>query len=150
MIIATDHYAEATPYILRFLEELHIQAVGARAAMAAPGGTPVIVANSADIGFHKDSLRFWEILKNGLDVSEVRHVLLIDDFGCNEQKGDSYSAPEEVERRKRDTVRLLQEVFSGEVQVIPFIMEDSKDEEEISLILLRIRSSNRPLPCRTG
>jgi len=131
-IIATDHYAEATGYILQFLEELHIQAVSAKVAMAAPGSTSVIVANSADLGFHKDNLRFWEILKNGLNMGGVRHVLLIDDFGCNEQKGNSYSAPEKVEQRKRDTVSLLQEVFSAEVQAIPFIIEDNKNENAFS------------------
>jgi len=134
-IIATDHYAEATPYILQFLEELHIQAVAARTAMAAPGSTSVIVANSADIGFHKDNLRFWEILKNGLDVGGVKGVLLIDDFGCNEQKGNSYSAPEKVEQRKRDTVRLLQHVFSAEVQAIPFITKDNRNEEAFSELI---------------
>jgi hypothetical protein len=131
-IIATDHYAEATGYILQFLEELHIQAAAARAAMAAPGSTAVIVANSADIGFHKDNLRFWEILKNGLYMGGVRHVLLIDDFGCNEEKGNSYNAPEKVDQRKRETGRLLREVFSAEVQEIPFIIEDNKNEKDIS------------------
>jgi len=131
-IIATDHYAEATGYILQFLEELHIQAAAARAAMAAPGSTAVIVANSADIGFHKDNLRFWEILKNGLYMGGVRHVLLIDDFGCNEEKGNSYSAPEKVDQRKRETVRLLREGFSAKVQEIPFIIEDNKNEKDIS------------------
>jgi hypothetical protein len=65
-------------------------------------------------------------------MGEVRHVLLIDDFGCNEQKDDSYSAPEKVEQRKHDTVRLLQEVFSAEVQAIPFIIKDEKNEKAFS------------------
>ncbi len=131
-IIATDHYAEATDYILQFLKELHIQAVPARVAMSTTGSTSVIVANSADLGFHKDDLRFWEILRNGLNLDEIRHVLLIDDFGYNEQKENSYSTPEKVEQRKRDTVRLLQEVFSAEVQAIPFIIEDDKNEKDLS------------------
>jgi hypothetical protein len=131
-IIATDHYAEATGYILQFLEGLHIEAVSVKVAMAAPGGISVVVANSADLGFHKDKLRFWQILKNGLNMRGVRQVLIIDDFGCNEQKGNSYSAPEKVEQRKRDTVKLLQEVFSAEVQAMPFILEDAKDEKAFS------------------
>jgi hypothetical protein len=131
-IVATDHYAEATDYILQFLEELHIQVVPAKVAMAAPGSTSVIVANSADIGFHKDDLRFWEILKNGLCMDGVRNILLVDDFGCNEQKGSSYSSPEKVKQRKRDTVGLLQEVFSAEVQAIPFIVEDNKNGKAFS------------------
>jgi len=132
VIIATDHYAEATDYILQFLKELHIQAVPARVAMSTTGSTSVIVANSADLGFHKDDLRFWEILRNGLNLDEVRHILLIDDFGYNEQKENSYSTPEKVEQRKRDTVRLLQEVFSAEVQAVPFIIEDDKNEKDLS------------------
>lgn len=128
-IIATDHYAEATGYILQFLDELHIRAVSAKAAMAAPHSTSIVVANSADLGFHKDDLRFWEILKNDLCMGGVRHILLVDDFGSNEQIDDSYSVPEKVEERKRDTVRLLQEVFSAGVQAIPFIVGDKKDEE---------------------
>jgi hypothetical protein len=131
-IIATDHYSEATGYILQFLRELHIQAVSARVAMAAPRSTSVIVANSADLGFHKDNPRFWEILRNGLNLDGVRHVLLIDDFGCNEQKGNSYSTPEKVEQRKHDTVRLLREVFSVEVQAIPFMIKDNKKEKAFS------------------
>jgi hypothetical protein len=136
-IIATDHYAEATGYILKFLEKLYIQAVAARAAMAAPGSKAVIVANSADLGFHKDNLRFWEILKNGLYMGGVRRILLIDDFGCNEAKGNSYSAAEKVDQRKRVTVRLLQEIFLVEVQVVPFIIEDYKNEQDISDLITK-------------
>jgi len=131
-IIATDHYAEATGYILQFLRELHIQAVSAKAAMAAPRSTAIIVANSADLGFHKDDRRFWEILKNGLYMGGVRHVVIIDDLGCNEQKGNSYGAPEKVEQRKRETGRLLQEVFSAEVQAIPFIVGDDNNQKVFS------------------
>jgi hypothetical protein len=65
----------------------------------------------------------------------VRHVLLIDDFGCNEQKGDSYGAPEKVEQRKNNTIRLLQEVFSAEVQAIPFIIEANEDEKAFSELI---------------
>ena len=136
VIIATDHYAEATDHILQFLEELHIQAASAKAAMTAPGRRSVIVANSADLGFHKDNTRFWEILKNGLHMGGVRQVLLIDDFGDNEQKDDSYSIPEKVEQRKRDTVRLLHEMFSAKVQAIPFIIKDEKNEKAFSDLII--------------
>jgi hypothetical protein len=135
-VVATDHYAEATGYILQFLEELHIQAVSAKAAMNARRSKSVIVANSADLGFHKDNTRFWEILKNGLHMGGVRHVLLVDDFGCNEQKDDSYSVPEKVEQRRLDTVKLLQEVFSAKVQAIPFIIKDEKNEKAFSDLII--------------
>ncbi|MGO9137029.1 MAG: hypothetical protein ACLP9S_03980 [Syntrophales bacterium] len=136
-IIATDHYAEATAYILKYLEEFHVEATAARTAMAVPGNTAVIVANSADLGFHKDNFRFWEILKNGLYMGEVSQVLLIDDFGGNEEKGNSYSEPEKIEQRKRVTVRLLQEIFSVEVRAIPFIIEGYKNEKDVSDLITK-------------
>lgn len=129
VIIATDHYAEATGYIIRFLNEFQIQAMAAKDAFANPGCIPVVVACSADLGVHKADPRFWEILKTGLNMDEIMNVLLIDDFGYNEQRGDSYGTKEKVEQRKRDTARLLQEVFSSEVQTIPFMIEDNEREK---------------------
>ncbi len=129
-IIATDHYAEATGYVLRFLEELHVQAMSAKAAMAAPrSNASVVVANSADLGFHKDDVRFWELLRNSLRIGGVTHILLIDDFGSNEQIDDSYSAPEKVKQRKRAMKRILKEVFPADVAAVPFIVGNKKDEK---------------------
>ncbi len=128
VIIATDHYAEATGYIIKFLQEFQIQAIAAKDAFATPGTASIIVANSADLCFHKADPQFWEILKTGLNMGDIRHILLIDDFGSNEQKGDSYGTRENVEQRKRDTVRLLREVFSAEVEAIPFIIENDRGE----------------------
>ena len=122
VIVATDHYAEATGYILRFLHELRIQAVAAKDAFANPDYAGVVVACSADLGVHKADSRFWDILKTGLNLSETRCVLLIDDFGYNEQKGNSYGTSEKVEQRKIDTVKLLQEVFSAQVKTVPFMI----------------------------
>ncbi len=128
VIIATDHYAEATGYIVKYLKEFQVQTIAAKDAFAAPDTSPVIVANSADIGFHKDKARFWAILKAALNISAIRYILLIDDFGSNEQKEDSYSTGEKVEQRKRDTIRLLKEVFSAEVEAMPFIIENDVGE----------------------
>jgi len=46
----------------------------------------MIVANSADLGVHKADRRFWEILRKRLELDRLRHILLIDDFGVNEQE----------------------------------------------------------------
>jgi hypothetical protein len=103
--------------------------MAAKDAFANPGCIPVVVACSADLRVHKADPRFWEILKTGLNMNEIINVLLIDDFGYNEQRGDSYGTKEKVEQRKRDTARLLQEVFSSEVQTIPFMIEDNEREK---------------------
>ena len=135
VIVATDHYAEATSPIVRYLEEFQVQAIAAKDASAAPDTSPVIVANSADLGVHKDKSRFWEILKAILNISTIRRILLIDDFGFNEQKEDSYGTRKKVAQRKRDTVRLLQEVFFAEVEVILFMLENNGGENALGELI---------------
>lgn len=137
VIIATDHYAEATGYILRFLHELQIQAVAAKNAFANPDYAGVVVACSADLGVHKDDSRFWDILKTGLNLSEIHCVLLIDDFGYNEQKGDRYGTREKVEQRKNDTIKLLQEVFSAQVTIVTFIMGVNGEDKDFDELLIQ-------------
>ncbi len=137
VIIATDHYAEATGYIIGFLAELQIRAMAAKDAFADTENTGIVVACSADLGVHKDDPKFWEILKTGLNLGKIRRVLLIDDFGFNEQKGASYNKPEKIERRKDDTVRLLQEVFPAEVQAVPFMAGPNGGEEAFGDLILQ-------------
>jgi hypothetical protein len=137
VIVATDHYAEATGYILRFLHELRIQAVTAKDDFANPDYAGVVVACSADLGVHKADSRFWDILKTGLNLSEIRCVLLIDDFGYNEQKGDRYSSGEKVEQRKNETVEMLQKVFFSPVQVVPFTMGNDGSERAFGELITR-------------
>jgi len=125
VVIATDHYAEATGYILKFLGELGVQAVTAEEAFVNPG---FVVANSADLGVHKTNRRFWKILKASLRLDAVRRILLIDDFGFNEMEGDSYGGLEKVEKRKETTVGLLKEVFPASVQAIPFMIKNEQSQ----------------------
>ena len=120
VVIATDHYAEATGYILKFLGELGVQAVAAKESFANP---EFVVANSADLGVHKADRRFWEILKVNLRLDAVRQILLIDDFGFNEMEGDSYGKLEKVGKRKEKTVGLLERVFPANVQAVPFMIK---------------------------
>jgi hypothetical protein len=137
VIIATDHYAEATGYIIRYLYEYQIQAVAAKDAFTNPGDTPVVVACSADLGVHKADHRFWEILKTGLNINDVREILLVDDFGYNEQKGDSYGTREKAERRKLDTEKSLQYVFPGVVHVVPFMIEGDRGDKDVDDMIMK-------------
>lgn len=130
VIIATDHYAEATAYIIRYLNEIHIHAVAAKDAFADSESEGVVVANSADLGVHKADHRFWEILKTGLNIHDVCEILFVDDFGYNEQKGDIYGTQEKVEQRKIDTEKLIRDIFSAAVHVFPFTIE--RDEPDNS------------------
>jgi len=137
VIVATDHYAEATGYIIRFFHELQIQAMEAKHAFADPDYAGVVVACSADLGVHKADSRFWDSLKTGLNLSGIRFVLLIDDFGYNEQKGDRYSSGEKVEQRKNETVEMLQKVFYSPVQVVPFTMGNDGSERAFGELIAR-------------
>jgi hypothetical protein len=135
VIIATDHYAEATAYIIRYLNEFQIHAVSAKDAFSSSESVGLVVANSADLGVHKADHRFWEILKTGLNIHDIREILLVDDFGYNEQKGDSYGTQEKVEQRKIDTEKLIRNIFSATVSVFPFTIEsDERDKSFGGLI----------------
>jgi hypothetical protein len=129
-IIATDHYAEATRHIIKFLKEFGIQAQAAKQTFSHPQRRSFIVANSADLGFHKAEPRFWEILLSGLNLGTVRRVLLVDDFGSNEQRQDAYADRQKVEARKEKTVSVLESVLSARVDVMPFIIEDGNLPED--------------------
>jgi hypothetical protein len=133
VIIATDHYAEATDAIIGYLAQWGVQAT------ALTGNCPsnIVVANSAYIGVHKDQQQFWRIVQDALQ-QKYRRILLIDDFGYNEQQGDAYCDVNKVDKRKKKTVKMLREVFAAEVESIPFTVKDGRTVEliaEISAII---------------
>ena len=125
-VIATDHYAEATGYIARYLGEIGIAAVPCMNSSydRLPTGA-FIIANSADMGAHKSEKIFWEMLASRCAPGGVKNILLVDDFGFNEQEGDAYGMLEAVIARKERTVKLLEEVYSAPVAVFFFGMEES-------------------------
>jgi hypothetical protein len=122
-LIATDHYAEATEYIVQFLREFQIQGKPAVEVFHESEFTSFIVANSADLGVHKDDRRFWEILKSNLRMDMIRQILLIDDFGYNESRESRYSHSDAVEARKQNIVSIVEEAFSAPVQTVPFMID---------------------------
>ena len=125
VVIATDHYAEATAYLVRSLGEMGI---GAIPVTDASGTSPsFVVASSADVGAHKADRPFWEYIRETLRLDAVRSVLLVDDFGFNEAGGDSYGERRKVEARKGATITLLEGVFGAAVSAFPFIWERSGD-----------------------
>jgi hypothetical protein len=160
VIIATDHYAEATQTIIDNLHSWNIPAQKADQrsesfAHAGDGsGTPLgpgrgnggaksvsrqgsrelppfFIANSADIGFWKADRRFWEAVRLQLAITAVRSVLIIDDFGFNEEQGDSYGERARVEAREKETAASLQEIFQTSLTVIPFFLKSSdRDRKE--------------------
>jgi len=129
VVIATDHYAEATPFILKFLADWGIPALPADGAFGGLRSPALVVANSADLGAHKDEPSFWQCLKTGLQLYDLRDILLVDDFGFNEQAGDAYGERTRVERRRQQTTRLLREVFSAQVHVFGFFLERPEDPQ---------------------
>lgn len=134
MVIATDHYAEATEAITHFLEAWNIQAARCGAtggAVPLSGGrervsTSCLVANSADLGVCKEDRRFWEILKGRFFTGRVRRVVLIDDFGFNEAFEDGYAERSRIESRQIKTRTVLEAVFEVEPMIIPFHLETAE------------------------
>ena len=126
VIIATDHYAEATQAIIKNLAKWDIQAM----PLMADAESNIMVANSADMGIHKAQQQFWQMLKDILRQN-YHNILLIDDFGQNEQQKDDYGEPMKVIERRQMTVKILRKVFAADVESISFVC---KDEEIKGLI----------------
>jgi hypothetical protein len=122
--VATDHYAEATAMIIKRMADWNIETIPLEKAVKG-AENPLIVANSADIGFHKIDSRFWRAFHEQLfppGHQEIK-VLLVDDFGANEASGDHYGNDAQVTARKEKTRQALEEVWGKSVDVYPFILK---------------------------
>jgi hypothetical protein len=147
VIIATDHYAEATGKIIDELGVWGIPAVKIGTAIrcspengmsaplssvpaAAPRGTPpcsyrnpFIIANSADIGSWKVDIGFWEALKDQVSPATVKRLLVVDDFGFNEAVGDGYGGePAKIAGRRAKTRETLRKVIPLKAEVVSFFL----------------------------
>ncbi|MBN2179005.1 MAG: hypothetical protein JW743_06205 [Deltaproteobacteria bacterium] len=125
-VIATDHYAEATGSIIRHCDGLGIKASPLNNIPSDVGENLYVVANSADLGCHKSDIQFWKTLKSDLKLRKLRRVLIIDDFGFNEQEEDNYGTLQKVEDRKSETIGHLNNVFSTVVDAVPFGFAEEK------------------------
>ncbi len=132
-VIATDHYAEATGIIIKFLGDWQIKAVTATEAALNPQTACCIVANSADMGVHKADTRFWQILKTSLRLDAIGQILIVDDFGYNEQDADDYGKRQKVQERMNATVATLETVFSAAIDVFPFMIGANAEERDARL-----------------
>lgn len=112
VIIATDHYAEATA---------HIEAQLRRLELDSGENKRVLVVNSADVGAHKEDAAYWEPLRAQLPTLP-REIILIDDFGANEHPLDAYASDSAIARRREATVAVLRQVFGGTVIVFDFVL----------------------------
>jgi hypothetical protein len=135
-VIATDHYAEATPAIIGFLTGWDLPALPAQEAFGYPRAAVLIVANSADLGAHKASPCFWQKIKSGLDLQNLQGVLLLDDFGYNEQAGDDYGEEKRVEKRLEQTARLLRDVFGVAPGIVRFFLEKENDPKAYESLMI--------------
>jgi hypothetical protein len=162
VIIATDHYAEATGKIIDELGAWDIPAArigkaphrSPESRLSAPlppppaakqGRTsprpsrnPFFIANSADIGSWKVDIGFWEALKAQVPPDAVKRILLIDDFGFNEAVGDGYGGePAKIAGRREKTWAALHKVIPVEAEIVSFFLEGEKwDREEECMRLI--------------
>lgn len=135
-LVATDHYAETTDQIAHQITAMEWRAAALRIdetgrtspqIIATPAGNPppsrtLLIANSADIGARKDSALFWRRVQEGL-VAQPQEILVIDDFGANENLLDFYADPVKVQRRQAQTIDAIRSVFGAPVQAFPFILD---------------------------
>lgn len=123
IVVATDHYAEATAHIIQQLAGLGLDAAPAR--QARPG--QVLVANSADLGKHKEKPAFWAALRRCAGLAKPPSLAVVDDFGHNEQPADSYAAAKKVAARRAVTIKAIETAWHTPVNVFPFLLHCEKD-----------------------
>lgn len=130
VVIATDHYAEITRLIIDELTSWNIvAAVVDREKTSADIGRHIILANSADVGYHKSTRQFWRTVKALLGSGQYERIILIDDFGCNEQQDDIYANPIAVEKRTQQTIDILEDVFSKPIEIVPFVLAGMSQQD---------------------
>lgn len=127
LLIASDHYAEATAHIRRQLDVLGLPHAP---ALEPAGNGWIYVANSADIGHPKASQPFWEIIREAQGLNSLAKIVIIDDFGLNEQAADNYAGQNRVIQRLDQTVRLLTAIFQADTLAFPFFLSDETDPEQ--------------------
>jgi hypothetical protein len=153
-VVATDHYAEATGAIIGHLKALGIDATpiaGQRTPCETPANREAgerresgfFVANSADFGVWKADRCFWERLKAELDLQGLRKVLVLDDFGLNEEAGDLYGLMPEVTARQAKTLAVLGEVFGIPAEGFPFFLAKETGEADRDAARLIAQASDR-------
>ncbi|HEX6255934.1 MAG TPA: hypothetical protein VFZ70_09005 [Euzebyales bacterium] len=125
VVVATDHYAEATDRIVDELSAAGVTASSIAATAHDDGGTTTLVANSADLGHHKQDRHFWEIVAR--TVGPVCRLAVADDFGAAEPGADAYAQDERVGQRRATTTALLAAVFDADVTTVRCAPTDAAD-----------------------
>jgi hypothetical protein len=147
-VVATDHYAEATEAIKGQFQDMQMKAVSLPAE-AAESGDCFFIANSADLGYHKDQEEFWVRVREQTSWTSGDRLLLIDDFGANEVAGDHYGQEARVAARRQRTMEVLTKVFEGRVEIIRFILSGDETIRNgdahllVGQIAVKIRESLR-------
>lgn len=139
VVIATDHYAEATAHIVDRLAELGLAA--APLLQAQPG--QVAVANSADLGAHKAVPAFWSTVRAAAALPTVSAVDLVDDFGSNEQPASGYFGRQKVVARRETTVTAIKATWHAPVNVFPFLLRREKDYPALMAAVARFLLDDR-------
>jgi hypothetical protein len=133
VVVATDHYPEATAHISAELTRLSIP--NTPVLEGRTGVARAAIANSADLGCHKASARYWQVVARALHLTALSHVVVIDDFGANEAAGAAYADPERVARRRAGASTLLSDVFALEPEVFAFTLQPDATAVDIQRLV---------------
>jgi hypothetical protein len=134
VLIATDHYADATGHILNQLKRLDIPGASFSQTAHEWHGDTIVIANSADVGTLKATAEFWHRVKDRLALETLSSIVLVDDFGWNESSDDRYAAAEKITTRKQATEDVLSVVFGCPVRTVPFLLQHKYSAQENTLM----------------
>lgn len=113
VIVATDHYAEATDAIIG-----HLAAAGLKGCPLSAADTGAIrVANSADLGAVKADPRFWGRVAAAAGAGTM---ILVDDFGAAEAWDAGYGSEAAAARRARRTETAARTAGGWQVTILTY------------------------------
>ncbi len=76
-------------------------------------------------------------MKDQLSAGKITRLLVIDDFGFNEEAGDRYGGePAKIAGRQEKTRASLREVFQVEAEIIPFFLEGENGYHDVAFTRL--------------
>jgi hypothetical protein len=137
IIVVSDHYFDARHYFPFHLRELGFQSQVLENNISIRKKGTIYLAISAIMGNRKDHPHFWKNLKEKLSMEhdEIRNVVLIDDFGSQENDFGFYNSSEKITSRQKNIKQAIQKAFYIEPNLYHFKVKTPVTTFELSQVL---------------
>ncbi len=141
ILIVTDHYIEMTQHISSQLDIFGLNNIALDKNLSSylthksvSSDNSIIIANSANLGCLKQSMLFWNQIKACLSQYEFEQLLILDDFGYNENINDEYSQNDKIQKRKDKILDIITHYFPLPFLCYPFFLKSIHSGDNIKIM----------------